>query len=137
MRAALSNLTDEQVRRMAAGLGLSLALFGAVSAIAPQPFAWLFGMRQPDPEMTSMYRSIGVRDVAMGMGVWSAAVHGGNYAPWLLARIIADGGDSVGVGIAVAQGQRHPRFIGLGGLALAAAAADTVLWLLARQTQPE
>ena len=37
----------------------------------------------------------GARDIAVGMGLWSAAAHGGNYAPWLLARAICDGGDTL------------------------------------------
>jgi hypothetical protein len=133
MRKRMSTLSDEQARRLAAGLGLALLAFGALPAVAPKPFAWLFGLDQPTPETASMIRSIGVRDAVMGVGLWSAAAHGGNYAPWLLARILSDGGDSVAVGVAAAQGQRHPRFLGLGALALAATLADGALWLLARR----
>ena len=43
-----------------------------------------------------MMRSLGVRDVVMGIGLWSAAAHGGKYLPWLLARILVDGGDTTG-----------------------------------------
>jgi hypothetical protein len=137
MHELASKLTDAQVRRLAAGLGLALLAFGALPAVAPKPFAWLFGLGQPTPETASMIRSIGVRDAVMGAGLWSAAAHDGRYAPWLLARILADGGDTVAVSIAAAQGQRHPRFLGLGGLALAATLADTALWLLARRPQQE
>jgi len=112
---------------------LSLLAFGALPAVAPEPFARLFGFARPNAEVASMMRSIGVRDVAMGAGLLSAATHGGKYAPWLLARVIADGGDTVAIGIAAAQGQRRPRFLGLGGLALAATVADAALWALARR----
>jgi hypothetical protein len=79
-----------------------------------------------------MLYSLGTRDVALGMGLWSAARYGGEYAPWLLARLLADGGDAAGIGIAVARGWRNPRFLALGGLALGAAACDLALWTAAR-----
>ncbi|HEX8995251.1 MAG TPA: DUF4267 domain-containing protein [Ktedonobacterales bacterium] len=133
MRNLLPELTDERTRWLAGALGLSLMAFGIVPAVAPRPFAWLFGLERPTPETASMIRSIGVRDAVMGAGLWSAATHGGKYAPWLLARILSDGGDTVAVSIAAAQGQRRPRFLALGGLALAATAADAALWALARR----
>ena len=135
MRKRMTTLSDEQARRLTAGLGLALLAFGALPAVAPKPFAWLFGLDLPTPATASMIRSIGVRDAVMGVGLWSAATHGGNYAPWLLARILSDGGDTVAVGIAAAQGQRQPRFLGLGALAFAATLADSALWLLARHPQ--
>ena len=82
-----------------------------------------------------MSRSIGARDVAMGAALWSAATHGGKYAPWLLARVISDGGDALAIGIAAAQGKRNPRFLSLGALALVATLGDTALWLMARRPQ--
>ncbi|HEX8981195.1 MAG TPA: DUF4267 domain-containing protein [Ktedonobacterales bacterium] len=128
-------ITDEQTRRMAAGLGLSLLVFGVAPTLAPRTFAKLFAFAEPDTETASMMRSVGVRDMAMGAGLLATAASGGPYAPWLLARVLADGGDTVSVGIAIAQGQRHPRFILLGGLALAAAVADATLWTLARRAK--
>ena len=130
-----SDKSDKRVRNLAAALGLSLVAFGVVPLIAPRPFAWLFGFERPNAEVASMIRSVGVRDAVMGMGLWSAAAHGGKYAPWLLARILSDGGDAVAIGIAAAQGKRQPRFLGLGALALGAALADAALWMLARRSQ--
>ena len=127
-----SKLSDKQLRTVSAALGLSLVAFGALPAVAPGPFGRLFGFDEPTVEVASMMRSIGARDVATGLALWSAATHGGNFAPWLLARIISDGGDVVAIGIAAAQGERQPRFLTLGVLALSATLADTALWLLAR-----
>lgn len=132
-RVMRTSMSDTRIRQLAAGLGVSLMAFGILPAIAPKPFARLFGFEQPTPETASMIRSIGVRDAVMGAGLWSAAAHGGKYAPWLLARILSDGGDTVAVSIAAAQGKRSPRFLGLGGLALAATLADATLWTLARR----
>jgi hypothetical protein len=120
---------------LTAGLGLSLFAFGALPAIAPAPFGRIFGFDQITPEIASIMRSVGARDLASGLALWSAATHGGNFAPWLLARIISDGGDVAAIGIAAAQGARDKRFLTLGALALSATLADTALWLLARRKQ--
>lgn len=126
-------LTETQTRGLAAGLGAGLLAFGAFSVVAPRPFARLFGFDEPSVEVIAMMRSIGMRDVAMGAGLCDAAVRGKDYAPWLLARAVADGGDAVAIGIAATQGNRNLRFIGLGGMALAATLTDAALWALARR----
>ncbi len=135
MRELASKITDKQARQLAAALGLALLVFGVAPTLAPKTFAKLFAFTTPDAETASMMRSVGVRDVAMGAGLLAAAASGANYAPWLLARTLADGGDTVSVSIAIAQGQRHPRFILLGGMALAATVADATLWALARRAK--
>ena len=126
-------LTDAQTRGLAAGLGLGLLAFGAFSVVTPRPFARIFGFEEPSAEVIAMMRSIGIRDVAMGAGLCDAAVRGKDYAPWLLARAVADGGDAVAIGIAATQGKRNLRFIGLGGMALAAMLTDAALWALAHR----
>ncbi|HEV2457521.1 MAG TPA: DUF4267 domain-containing protein [Ktedonobacterales bacterium] len=126
-------MTEQRLRMLAAGLGIGVALFSGASLASPRGFARFFGISAPDPSVDSMIYSIGARDVAMGMGLWSAATHGGKYAPWLLARLIVDGGDAAGIAVAVARGWRNPRFLALGGLALGAAACDAVLWTAARR----
>jgi hypothetical protein len=127
-------MNERLLRMMAASLGIGVALFSGASLLSPRRFAHFFGISAPDPSVDSMIYSIGARDVAMGMGLWSAATHGGKYAPWLLARLIADGGDAAGIAVAVARGWRTPRFLALGGLALGAAACDAILWSAARRT---
>jgi hypothetical protein len=125
-------MSEQQVRRLAALLGLATVGFGATPLVAPGVFARLFGFPLPDAATASMMRSLGLRDVVMGMGLWSAAAHGGNYAPWLLARLLTDGGDALAVGLGAGLGHRNGRFLALGALALGAAAGDAVLWRLAR-----
>lgn len=125
-------LTDKQTRGIATAIGLSMVVFGALPAVAPGPFARLFGFTPPDAATASMMRSLGVRDVLMGVGLWSAAAHGGKYLPWLLARTLTDGGDTLAVGLAIAQGKRDPRFVALGGLALGATITETALYTIAR-----
>ena len=96
-------------------------------------FARLFGLHPPsDPTLAAAFRSVGARDVAVGMGLWSAAARGGNYAPWLLARAICDGGDTLAALIAIRAGARDPRFLGLTAMAIAASAVGVLLHRQAR-----
>jgi hypothetical protein len=128
-------LTETQARGIAAGIGISMVVFGALPLLAPGAFARLFDLGQPDAATASMIRSLGVRDTVMGVGLWSAAAHGGKYLPWLLTRILTDAGDTLAVGVAVAQGRRSPRFIALGGLALGAALTETALYAIVRASR--
>lgn len=126
-------MRDQRVRGLAAGLGLATLAFGVTPVVAPRRFAQIFGFPEPDVPAAAMMRSLGVRDVVMGMGLWSAAAHGGKYAPWLLARMLTDAGDALAVGVAAGAGWHNRRFLALGALALGAAASDAVLWRAARK----
>jgi uncharacterized protein DUF4267 len=128
-------LEKEQLRRAALGLGLATLAFGIPPLVAPRRFARIFGFTAPDAGTASMMRSLGVRDAVMGMGLWSAAAHGGNFAPWLLARTLTDGGDALAIGWAAGTGWRNWRFIGLGALALGATALDAALYTAARRAK--
>jgi hypothetical protein len=134
-RGGVPRLGEADVRRLAAGMGIALVAFGAPPVLAPRGFARFFGLRPTGPEEDSVVRSVGWRDVVMGMGMWSAAAHGGKYAPWLLGRLLTDGGDTVFTGIAALRGRRDPRFLALGGLALSATVADAALYWLARRAR--
>jgi hypothetical protein len=123
------------VRELAAVLGIGTVLFGVAPIVAPWQFARLFGFPAPDLATASMVRSLGVRDAVMGMGIWSAAAHGGNFAPWLLARTLTDGGDTLAVALAVVRGERNPRFILLGTIALGATLFDVALYAVARRAK--
>jgi hypothetical protein len=126
---------DKQIlRQSAAGLGIATMLFGVTPLLLPDRFARVFGFETPDAATASMMRSLGVRDIVMGMGLWSAAAHGGNFAPWLLARTLTDGGDTLAVGIAAARGKRDWRFLALGALALGAMLGDALLYREAKRT---
>lgn len=124
---------ENQVRPLVAALGIAVLGFGVPPLLAPRQFARLFGFPAPDASVSSMIRSLGVREVVMGMGLWSAAAHRGKYAPWLLARTLTDGGDALAIGLAVGAGYRAPRFLSLGALALGAAVTDAALYWVTRQ----
>ena len=127
------DLDERRLRQLSALLGLVAAAFGALPAVAPRFFGRLFGIearRQPALEAT--VRSVGVRDVVLGLGLWSAAVHGGKLGPWLLGRALSDTGDTLATLIAIGQGARNPRFRALSLLALGASLVGSSLWLASR-----
>lgn len=128
-------LTEKRSRTIAAGIGLTMVAFGALPAVAPGVFARVFGFAEPDAPGGAMMRSLGARDVVMGIGLWSAAVHGGRYLPLVLARALTDGSDTLAVGLAVVQGKRDPRFISLGVLAAGAAVMEVSLCAAVRAAQ--
>jgi hypothetical protein len=129
-------MSEQQIRPYVAALGLATVAFGMTPLVAPGIFARLFGFPPPDVSTASMMRSLGIRDVVMGMGLWSAASHDGNYAPWLLARMLTDGGDALAIGIGASKGYRNRRFLALGAFAVGAMAGDAVLWRWARHDAP-
>lgn len=129
-------LPSPNPRRGAAALGLGVLAFGVLPLVLPRQFARLFGFPELTGSTASVFRSVGAREVVMGMGLWSASAHGGNYAPWLLARLLVDGGDTLAIGLAAGgnqTGARHPRFLALGAVALGATVVDGALYWLARQ----
>ena len=127
-------MRENQVRPIVAALGIGTLIFGVAPVLAPRQFARLFGFPAPDLAVASMIRSLGVRDVVMGLGLWSAAAHHGKFAPWLLARTLTDGGDALAISLAASSGYRPPRFLALGALALGAAGGDTALYWTTRQS---
>ena len=125
-------MREEELRPLAAALGLGVAAFGGVSVLVPEVFARVFGLSVADLTAVSMIQSLGARDAVMGVCLWSAAAHDGNYVPWLLARAAVDALDTVTVGTAIIRGARSPRFVALGALALSAAASGAALYTSAR-----
>jgi hypothetical protein len=112
------------MRQLAAGLGAGAVFFGVLPAVFPRFFARLFGIAaSAEPSVATAIRSVGVRDVVLGVGLLQAARTGDQRAmrQWLLARAASDAGDAISVAVALAEGERSPRFVGLGGLALVAA----------------
>jgi hypothetical protein len=112
------------MRRLAFGLGVGAVVFGIAPALLPSQFARRFGITAADdPTVATAIRSVGVRDVVIGAGLARAALRGepGLVRQWLLARLAADLGDALAVGVAVAAGVRDRRVLALGGHALGAA----------------
>ena len=132
-------MEERTLRRLVQALGVGTLAFGLVPFASPKLFSRLFGLKAPsEPTVEAAFRSVGARDIALGMGIWFAATrsgrsgHGGSYAPWVLARMFADIGDTIAALIAIRRGERDPRFLALMGMAAGAAAFDGWLWTQTR-----
>jgi hypothetical protein len=123
-------LSGENLRRATLSLGIATIAFGAYPLVFPRAFARMFGVPLGEgPAGDVVVRSVSARDVVSGIGILSAVLHGGRLGPWLLARTLIDGADTVAVGLAFASRAGNP---GLGLLGLIAAAATAVDYVLYR-----
>ena len=125
---------EDRLRTLATALGVVSMGIGGMPALMPRLFGRLFGVPVgPEPAGPIIFRAMGLRDLVLNASLISAARHGGNYAPWLLARALSDAGDVVAVLLAALAGARGPRTYGLGLVALVHAAIDVLLWRAARR----
>jgi hypothetical protein len=125
---------DKTLRRLATALGVGTTIFGVWPALAPRGFARTFGLpTDGGPATLAALRSVGVRDAVTGVGLCSAAMHGGKYAPWLLSRLLVDAGDALIMALACRQGGGNRQMAALGLLALGAAGLDAALWQAAKR----
>ena len=104
-------------------LGAGAFVFGVLPALFPTRFGRWAGIAHADePTVATAIRSVGIRAAANGLGLFQAARHHDPaWLAWLLARAVSDTGDTLAVAFAITRGARDRRFLGLGGLALAAA----------------
>jgi hypothetical protein len=127
IREVLSS--KEAVRLATIGIGIGATFFGLVPMFAPRFFCRSFGLPIEDsPAADVIVRSVSSRDIINGIGIISAAMHGGRVGPWLIARAVADGTDAGTIAIAFASGARGWRFGLLGALAAGGTVADLVLY---------
>jgi len=118
------------LRSLTLALGIGTTVFGVAPVLAPRTFGKLFGLpMDQSPAAEIAMRSVGARDAINGIGIVLATMHNGRVAPWLLARAVSDGTDTIGVAMALLQGSGNPRLALLGGVALAATIVDVVLYL--------
>jgi hypothetical protein len=127
---------SERFRRASATLGAGTLLFGLLPAVWPTRFGRWCGLDAAEnPTVATAIRSVGARDAVIGLGLLQAA-RGRDPASlraWLLARAACDTADTLAVALAVRAGARGRRFLGLGGLALAAAVYGLALVVRARE----
>ena len=141
------------IRRLTQALGIGVAAFGVLPILAPRRFAALAGFAPPDHGTDeALYRSVGARDVALGIGILGAASgvgsgagadgadgargEGDRVALWVLARLLCDAGDAVALAVAIRRGERDPRLLALTGLAVVATGYSAVLLGLIRRQRP-
>jgi hypothetical protein len=125
---------DKMLRQLATALGAGTTVFGVWPALAPRSFARTFGLpTEGGPGPLATLRSVGVRDAVTGVGLCSAALHGGKFAPWLLSRLLVDASDAAIMALACRQGGGNRQMGALGLLALGAAGLDLALWQAAKR----
>ena len=128
-------MNGQQLRTLTGALGIVSIGFGGAAIVAPRWFGRLFGLEAVErPQVGSVIRAVGARDVAVGYGLVSSATSGRPVAPWLLARLICDGVDAVACTLAIRNGARNSRFLGLTGFAAGATAGGALLY--ARAIKP-
>ena len=124
---------DKSLRTLTTALGAGTMLFGLWPALAPGSFARAFGLPTgASAGASAAIRSVGTRDFVSGVGLCSAALHGGKYAPWLLARLLVDASDALVMALECARGSNR-QMGALGVLALGAAGIDFALWRAAKR----
>ena len=129
------------IQHLTQALGLGTLVFGLLPFVSPRRFASLAGFAPPDhPTDEAAYRSVGARDIALGIGLLSAssgaptADQPARLAPWILARLLCDAGDTAALALVIRRGERPPRLLALTGLAaLAAGYSAALLALIARK----
>lgn len=115
-------LAPDRARRLALTVaGLRVAL-GAVAMVAPDMALRPWVGRGTGAERRVLARSLGARDVALGLGAVLAAARRAPLRGWVEAGSLADAGDVVGTALAFGRLPRVGRVLVLGAAAGAAAA---------------
>lgn len=109
--------------------GVGRLLFG-IAALAVPAFSGraMAGPGGELPDAQAFVRGMGGREIGIGLGVLAAMRAGGPIRPWIIAGVLADGSDLVGI----VGAWRHMPVAKRGlGLAAAGSAASAGLVLLA------
>ncbi|HEY3021267.1 MAG TPA: hypothetical protein VGJ32_13810 [Solirubrobacteraceae bacterium] len=116
--------------RLLTAYALGRAGFGAALLAAPRAAGHvLSGAGGATPDAQAFVRGMGGREVGIGAGLLAATRAGASARPWLVAGVLSDAGDLLGIAGAWRDLPPEKR---VPGAALAAAAAATGLVLLAR-----
>lgn len=96
----------EQVRLLSG----TRVLIGLALIFAPARSARGWLAEEPSPGLVHAVRSMGFRDVALGLGTLITLDSGGKVARWLQAQAIADAGDALGTLAAFGDMPRFKRW---------------------------
>ncbi len=80
-------------RRITAGVAIGRLAIGAALMAKPASEAgagWVGSEEAQRPVTKVLFRSVGARDVALGVGTIAALRDGGRLRPWLLGATLAD-----------------------------------------------
>lgn len=87
-------LSDEDLVR---ALSLGRVVVGAAAFLAPRRFARAWTGERTETAVSSIaMRSLGARDVAIGLGTLFALERGAPVKHWIQAQVVADGSDALG-----------------------------------------
>lgn len=115
-------------RRAAAGVAAARLALGAVAFVAPSIPArpWVGSGDARLPSVRLFARTLGARDIALGLGALLALQDGGKARGWVEAGGLADLGDSVATLVAFPKLPRITRWGVLASTAGAAASAALI-----------
>jgi hypothetical protein len=108
--------------------GIGRIVFGFTALAAPAVTgATLAGPGGALPDAKAFLRGMGAREVGLGLGLLDAVRTGGPARRWVVAGLLADAGDIVGIASAWEHMPPAKRWLGLGTAGAAAAAGFGVL----------
>jgi hypothetical protein len=121
-------LDPPRARRLAIGLGALRALIGITALAVPTvPAApWVGSDEAKRPAVRLFARTIGGRDLALGLGAVMAARYDAPLRGWVEAGALADAGDTAATLLGFGELPRRTRWLVL-GLTVGAAVAGAVL----------
>lgn len=87
-------MEDRDLARLLAWTRIGI---GAATALMPSMVVRMWaGRSQPSFPTNMLAKGLGVRELALGIGLLNALENDGHVKPWLLASAAADAGDAVG-----------------------------------------
>jgi hypothetical protein len=124
-RSMKTPLDHDQARRLATSIAWGRIALGATALLAPSvPLRpWVGRVAAKQREAKLLARAMGVRDVALGLGVILALRHDGPVRGWVEGGGLADTGDCVATVLAFPALPRASRWAVLASAAGAAAGA--------------
>jgi hypothetical protein len=103
-------------------------LFGVAALAAPALSGrTLAGPGGELPDAQAFLRGMGGREIGLGLGLLAAIRSGGPVRPWILAGVLADSGDLVGIAGAWTHMPVAKRWLGLATAGSAASAGAILL----------
>lgn len=126
--ASLGPMDKGQARQLAAGIAWSRIALGATAMVAPSlPLRpWVGRDVAWRPRAKLLARSLGARDVALGIGVILALRHDAPVRGWVEGGGLADAGDVLATLLAFGSLPRFGRFAVLGSAAGAVVVARLI-----------
>ena len=127
MNCRIPDLTGEPARLVAIGLAAARALIGVGALVRPglPAAAWVGRKDASRPAVQLFARTLGGRDLALGLGALLALRKGAPARGWIEAGALADVGDTAATLLAFSALPRRGRF---GILASTASAALLGAW---------